>query len=36
VIGAGATVLQEVPDRAVVAGTPARLVRSRAPGEPYL
>jgi sugar O-acyltransferase (sialic acid O-acetyltransferase NeuD family) len=36
VIGAGATVLQEVPDRAVVAGTPARVVRTRKPAEPYL
>ena len=36
VIGAGATVLQDVPDHAVVAGTPARVVRTRRAGEPYL
>jgi sugar O-acyltransferase (sialic acid O-acetyltransferase NeuD family) len=36
VIGAGATVLDNMPPRVVAYGTPARVVRSREPGEPYL
>ncbi len=35
-IGAGATVLRDVPDHAVCYGTPAKTVRYRAPGESYL
>jgi acetyltransferase-like isoleucine patch superfamily enzyme len=36
VIGAGATVLRHVPDRVVAYGTPARIIRQREPGDPYL
>ncbi|HXY94571.1 MAG TPA: acetyltransferase [Acidimicrobiia bacterium] len=36
VVGAGALVLADVPDRVVVFGAPARVARSREPGEPYL
>jgi len=36
VIGAGAVVLVEVPDHVVAFGVPARVVRARAEGEPYL
>jgi sugar O-acyltransferase (sialic acid O-acetyltransferase NeuD family) len=36
VVGAGATVLKHVPDRVVAYGTPARTIRSRNPGDPYL
>jgi sugar O-acyltransferase (sialic acid O-acetyltransferase NeuD family) len=36
VVGAGATVLKDVPDRVVVYGTPARVIRSRNPGDSYL
>ena len=36
VIGAGALVLDAVPDRVVAFGVPARVVRERAPDEPYL
>lgn len=36
VIGAGATVLEDLPDLQLAVGTPARAVRSRRPGEPYL
>jgi sugar O-acyltransferase (sialic acid O-acetyltransferase NeuD family) len=36
VIGAGALVLDPVPDRVVAFGVPARVVRERAPREPYL
>jgi sugar O-acyltransferase (sialic acid O-acetyltransferase NeuD family) len=36
VIGAGALVLADVPDRVVAYGVPARVVRAREPGEPYL
>jgi len=36
VIGAGATVLQDVPDHVVSFGTPARVVRTRRPGDNYL
>ena len=36
VVGAGATVVNDVPDHVVVYGTPARFVRSREAGEPYL
>jgi len=36
VIGAGATVLDNMPPRVVAYGTPARVVRARDPGEPYL
>ncbi len=36
VVGAGAVVVEDVPAHAVVAGVPARLIRSRAPGEAFL
>jgi sugar O-acyltransferase (sialic acid O-acetyltransferase NeuD family) len=36
VIGAGATVLDSIPDLVVAYGTPARVIRSRAEGDPYL
>jgi sugar O-acyltransferase (sialic acid O-acetyltransferase NeuD family) len=36
VVGAGAVVLQDLPDRVVAYGVPARVARSRQPGEPYL
>jgi sugar O-acyltransferase (sialic acid O-acetyltransferase NeuD family) len=36
VIGAGALVLGTVPDRVVAYGVPARVVREREPGDPYL
>ena len=36
VVGAHATVVADLPDRVVALGTPARVVRSREPGEPYL
>lgn len=36
VVGAGATVLQNLPDSCVAVGTPARVVRARLPSEPYL
>jgi len=36
VVGAGATVVKDVPDRVVAYGTPARKIRERNPGDPYL
>lgn len=36
IVGAGATVLQEVAPMQVVYGTPARAVRTRQPGDKYL
>jgi sugar O-acyltransferase (sialic acid O-acetyltransferase NeuD family) len=36
VVGAGALVLDDLPDCVVAYGVPARAVRSREPGEPYL
>jgi sugar O-acyltransferase (sialic acid O-acetyltransferase NeuD family) len=36
VIGAGALVLKDVEDYHVVYGTPAKLIRKRSEGEPYL
>ena len=36
VIGAGATVLRDIPDRVVAYGSPAKIIRSRKPGDPYL
>jgi sugar O-acyltransferase (sialic acid O-acetyltransferase NeuD family) len=36
VVGAGALVLHDLPDRVVAYGVPARVVRSREPGERYL
>jgi acetyltransferase-like isoleucine patch superfamily enzyme len=36
VIGAGATVTRSIEGFAVAYGTPARVVRSRQLGEPYL
>jgi len=36
VVGAGALVLEDVPDRVVAYGVPARVARSREPGERYL
>ncbi len=36
VIGAGATVLDSIPAGVVAYGTPARVIRARAEGEPYL
>ncbi len=36
VVGAGATVVRSLPDRVVAYGTPARIIRKRAPGDQYL
>jgi sugar O-acyltransferase (sialic acid O-acetyltransferase NeuD family) len=36
VIGAGALLLADLPDRVIAFGLPARVVRSRKEGEPYL
>jgi sugar O-acyltransferase (sialic acid O-acetyltransferase NeuD family) len=36
VIGAGAVVVEDVADRVVAYGVPARVARGRAPGDPYL
>jgi sugar O-acyltransferase (sialic acid O-acetyltransferase NeuD family) len=36
VIGAGATVVRSIPDLVVAYGTPARIIRKRAPGDLYL
>jgi sugar O-acyltransferase (sialic acid O-acetyltransferase NeuD family) len=36
VVGAGATVLRDVPEMVVAYGTPATIIRSRAPGDRYL
>jgi sugar O-acyltransferase (sialic acid O-acetyltransferase NeuD family) len=36
VVGAGALVLHDLPDRVVAYGVPARVARSRVPGERYL
>ena len=36
VVGAGALVVDDVPDGVVAYGTPARVVRERAPGDRYL
>jgi sugar O-acyltransferase (sialic acid O-acetyltransferase NeuD family) len=36
VVGAGATVLSDIPDHVVAYGSPARVVRSRQEGDPYL
>lgn len=36
VIGAGATVIDDIPGNSVAWGTPARVVRSRKPGDRYL
>lgn len=36
VVGAGAVVLDDLPDQVVAYGVPARIARSRTPGEPYL
>ena len=36
VVGAGALVLSDLPDRVVAYGVPARVARSRQPGERYL
>ena len=36
VVGAGALVLHDLPDRVVAYGVPARVARSRQPGERYL
>jgi len=36
VVGAGSLVLRDVPDRVVAYGLPARVIRARQPGEPYL
>jgi len=36
VVGAGSLVLRNVPDRVLAYGLPARVVRNRQPGEPYL
>jgi acetyltransferase-like isoleucine patch superfamily enzyme len=35
-IGAGALVYRSVPDNSVAYGVPARLIRSRQPGDRYL
>lgn len=36
IIGAGATVLKDIPSHCTAYGTPARVVRERKRGEPYL
>jgi sugar O-acyltransferase (sialic acid O-acetyltransferase NeuD family) len=36
VVGAGSLVLRDVPDRVVAYGLPARVIRARQPGDPYL
>jgi sugar O-acyltransferase (sialic acid O-acetyltransferase NeuD family) len=36
VIGAGSTVVRDVPPNVVALGSPARVIRSRAPGDRYL
>lgn len=36
VVGAGATVVSDLPPRIVACGTPAKTVRSREAGDPYL
>jgi sugar O-acyltransferase (sialic acid O-acetyltransferase NeuD family) len=36
VVGAGATVLKDIPDCVVAYGTPARVIRTRNPGDSYL
>ena len=36
VVGAGATVVRHIPDEVVAYGTPARVIRPRKPGDPYL
>ncbi len=36
VVGAGAVVLDDLPQRCVAFGVPARVIRSRSPGDPYL
>jgi sugar O-acyltransferase (sialic acid O-acetyltransferase NeuD family) len=36
VVGAGATVLRDIPDRVVAYGSPAKIIRSRLPGDAYL
>lgn len=36
VVGAGSVVTRDIPDRVVAYGVPARPVRSRCPGDPYL
>jgi sugar O-acyltransferase (sialic acid O-acetyltransferase NeuD family) len=36
VVGAGAVVVRDLPDECVAYGNPARVVRTRQPGDPYL
>ena len=36
VVGAGSLVLRDVPERVLAYGLPARVIRTRQPGEPYL
>lgn len=36
VVGAGAVVLEDLPDGVMAYGLPAKVIRSREPGEPYL
>lgn len=36
VVGAGSLVLRDIPDRVLAYGLPARVIRTREPGEPYL
>jgi acetyltransferase-like isoleucine patch superfamily enzyme len=36
VIGAGSTVVRDVPDCVVALGSPARVTRTRSPGDRYL
>jgi acetyltransferase-like isoleucine patch superfamily enzyme len=36
VIGAGSVVVRDIPELVVAYGSPARIVRDRSPGDPYL
>ena len=36
VVGAGSTVVRDIPESVVAYGNPARVARPRTPGEPYL
>lgn len=36
IVGAGSTVVRDLPERVVAVGSPARILRARAPGDRYL